>query len=388
MTHTSPAVRIPFNRPTRTDLDERFIAEALASGKLAGDGVFTRRAQTKLEQLLGVHKALLTTSCTDALEMAALLSGVGPGDEVIIPTFTFVSSVNAFALRGARPIFADIRPDTLCLDERQLEQLVSPRTKVIEVVHYAGVPCDMDRIMAAATRAGAIVVEDNAHGFMGTYQGRMLGTIAPLGALSFHDTKNLTCGEGGALLVNDPELIERAEIIREKGTDRSKFLRGHSDKYGWVDLGSSFLPSEILAAMLAAQLENVEYIQSTRERLWHRYAVELANWAEQCGVTLPYRPAEPRFSYHMFNVLVPDIAFRDGLFAHLRARGIQAVSHYIPLHLSPMGRKLGGFEGQCPVAERVNELIVRLPFFTTMSDDEQAEVIAAVTAFAGRPARP
>lgn len=375
--------RIPFNRPTRTSLDQSLIAEALASGKLAGDGGFTHRCQAALERMLGVPRALLTTSCTDALEMAALLANISDGDEVVVPTYTFVSSINAFVLRGARPVFADIRQETLGLDERQLPALITPRTRAIVVVHYAGVPCDLDAIIDAAHRIGAVVIEDNAHGFLGGYQGRLLGTIGDLATLSFHDTKNFTCGEGGALLVNDEALIERAEVIREKGTDRKKFLRGQVDKYGWVDVGSSFLPSEILAAMLAAQLDDAEGIQSNRGRIWQRYARTLAGWATANGVVLPRREASDQPSYHMFNVVVPDAAFRDGLFAHLRDRGIQAVSHYIPLHLSPMGRKFGGFRGQCPVAERVSELIVRLPFFTNMTAVEQDEVIEAVTAYSG-----
>ena len=459
---TTVHYRIPFNRPTRTSLDQSLIAEALASGKLAGDGGFTHRCQAALERMLGVPRALLTTSCTDALEMAALLANISEGDEVIVPTYTFVSSINAFVLRGARPVFADIREDTLGLDERQLpaleeavakvsavrhaigcasgtdalllplvaldlqpgdevicpaftffatagtvhnaggtpvfvdiepgtfnlapaavEAAITPRTRAICVVHYAGVACEMDTIMSAARRVGALVIEDNAHGFLGGYRGRLLGTIGELATLSFHDTKNFTCGEGGALLVNDPALIERAEVVREKGTDRKKFLRGQVDKYGWVDLGSSFLPSEILAAMLAAQLDEAEAIQSSRGRLWQRYATTLAMWATANGVVLPRQDPSHQPSYHMFNLLVPDIPFRNGLFTHLRGRGIQAVSHYIPLHLSPMGRRFGGVEGQCPVAERVNELIVRLPFFTGMTEAEQDEVIEAVTAFTG-----
>jgi dTDP-4-amino-4,6-dideoxygalactose transaminase len=313
--------------------------------------------------------------------MSAILLDIKPGDEVIVPSFTFVSSVNAFVLRGARPVFCDIREDTLGLDERQLERLVTPRTRAIVAVHYAGVPCDMDAIGAAASSAGAAVVEDNAHGFLGAHQGRPLGTLSAMATLSFHDTKNLTCGEGGALVINDPALVERAEIVREKGTDRTKFLRGQIDKYGWVDLGSSFLPSELVAAMLAAQLEQSDWIQQRRAHLWRRYAAELDAWAARHHVTLPMVPANSSPSFHMFNLLVPSISFRDAIFQHLRERGIQAVSHYIPLHLSPMGRELGGRPGQCPVAERVNELIVRLPFFTNMTAAEQDDVITAVQAF-------
>lgn len=373
--------RIPFNRPTRTDLDVDYIREALDSGKLAGDGPFTRRCQTLLEKLLGAPRTLLTTSCTDAIEMTALLANIQPGDEVIVPTFTFVSSINPLVLRGARPVFADIREDTLCLDERQLERLITPRTRAIMVVHYAGVPCDMAVICEAASAVGAVVIEDNAHGFLGSLDGKPLGTFGAMSALSFHDTKNITCGEGGALVINDPALIERAEILRQKGTNRSKFLRGQVDKYGWVDLGSSFLPSELLAAMLAAQLEQAESIQRRRRELWHRYADGLKAWAGENGVVLPIVVPNVTASYHMFNLVVPSISFRDGLFAHLRSREIQAVSHYPPLHLSPKGIEFGGCAGLCPVAERVNELVVRLPFFTNMTADEQDEVLAATFAY-------
>lgn len=372
---------VPFNRPTRTARDLEYLGASLASGKLSGDGPYTRRCQDLLQSVLGVPRALLTTSCTDALEMAAILSGVGPGDEVIVPTYTFVSSINAFVLRGARPVFADIRADTLGLDERALDALITPRTKAIVVVHYAGVPCDMEAVGRAASRAGAMVIEDNAHGLFGRWRGRLLGTLGALATLSFHDTKNLTCGEGGALLINDPALVERAEIVREKGTDRTKFLRGQIDKYGWVDLGSSFLPSDLLAAMLLAQLEERESIQARRARLWRRYAASLGEWAVGVGVQLPGVPEGCEPSFHMFNVIVPSIAFRDALFAHLAQLGVQAVSHYIPLHLSPMGAVFGGRPGLCPVAERVNELIVRLPFFTNMTDEEQDRVIAGVTRF-------
>jgi dTDP-4-amino-4,6-dideoxygalactose transaminase len=378
--------RIPFNRPTRTANDLGNIADVLDSGKLAGDGRYTRRAQELIESLTGAPKALLTASCTDALEMAALLADVKAGDEVIVPSFTFVSSINPFVLRGARPVFADIRRDTLGLDHSQLARLITSRTRVIVVVHYAGVGCEMDAICSAASEIGALVVEDNAHGFLGGYKGRQLGRFGQLATLSFHDTKNFTCGEGGALIINDERLMERAEIIREKGTDRKKFQRGQIDKYGWVDLGSSYLPSEIQAAMLVAQLEAHEQIQRNRARLWTRYAAELSDWAVERDVKLPSSPADRKISYHMFNVQVPSIAFRDALFAFLKDRGIQAVSHYIPLHLSPMGRTYGGQPGQCPVAEEVNELNVRLPFFTNMTADEQTDVVEAIRAFPGAAA--
>ena len=335
----------------------------------------------RFEKMLGAPRALLTTSCTDAIEMSALLANIQPGDEVIVPSFTFVSSINPLVLRGARPVFADIREDTLCLDERQLERLITPRTRAIVVVHYAGVPCDMAVICEAARTVGAIVIEDNAHGFLGSQQGKPLGTFGAMSALSFHDTKNITCGEGGALVINDPALIERAEILRQKGTDRSKFLRGQIDKSGWVDLGSSFLPSELLAAMLAAQLERAEWIQGRRREAVAR----LCRWPAavgsgmRCGVA--DRGAGRHASFHMFNLIVPSIAFRDRLFDYLRERGIQAVLHYIPLHLSPKGIEFGGGAGLCPVAERVNELIVSLPFFTNMTAAEQGQVLSASLEF-------
>jgi dTDP-4-amino-4,6-dideoxygalactose transaminase len=375
--------RIPFNRPTSCANDLLYMQDAVASGKLSGDGPYTRRAQAMLQEALGVHRVLLTTSCTDALEMSALLLDLQPGDEVIVPSFTFVSSVNAFVLRGARPVFADIRPDTLGLDDRLLAGLVTARTRAIVVVHYAGVACDMEAISTIARDAHAVVIEDNAHGLFGRFRGRLLGTFGSMATLSFHDSKNLTCGEGGALLINDHALVERAEIVREKGTDRSRFLRGQIDKYGWVDLGSSFLPADILAAMLVAQLEDRDAIQRMRAQLWQRYSVELEGWAAAHGVVLPVILPDRESSFHMFNVLAPDVAFRDGLFAHLKARGIQAVSHYIPLHLAPMGRRFGGREGMCPVAEDVNERLIRLPFFTNMTAIDQEEVIAAIQAFPG-----
>ena len=375
------AYKIPFNRPTRTDQDLPYVQQALASGHLSGDGPFTKRCDHLFEEILGAPKVLLTTSCTHALEMSAFLVDIKPGDEVIVPSFTFVSSVNAFVLRGARPVFADIRPDTLGIDERHVERLITPRTRAIVAVHYAGVACEMDALTAIAARAQASIVEDNAHGLFGSYHGKPLGSFGPLATLSFHETKNLTCGEGGALVINDPALIERAEIVREKGTDRSRFFRGQVDKYGWVDLGSSYLPSEILAAMLCAQIEGREDIQSRRRRIWERYADALPAWAAPRGVTLPRVPDDREQSFHMFYVLAPSAEFRDALFAHLKARGILAVSHYIPLHISKMGRTFGGRDGDCPVAERVGELLIRLPFYTNMTVAEQDEVLAALDDF-------
>jgi dTDP-4-amino-4,6-dideoxygalactose transaminase len=374
--------RVPFNRPTRTDREQSYMQEALARGQLSGDGPYTRRCHALLEESLGVPKVLLTTSCTHALEMAALLLDIGPGDEVIVPSFTFVSTANAFVLRGATPVFVDVRADTLNLDERLLEAAITPRTRAIVVVHYAGIGCAMDAIMAMAARAGIPVVEDDAHGLFGRFRGRHLGTFGRLATLSFHETKNFTCGEGGALLVNDRGLVERAEIVREKGTERSRFFRGQVDKYGWVDIGSSYLPSELLAAMLAAQLEDRERIQSRRRRIFERYRAELAGWARETGVTLPTVPPECEPAYHMFYMLMPSLEARTALIADLKRQGILAVFHYLPLHASPFVRKLGIASGDCPVTVRVSDQLVRLPFYTDMTDAEQSEVIAAVSAVA------
>ncbi|MBM4093293.1 MAG: dTDP-4-amino-4,6-dideoxygalactose transaminase, partial [Planctomycetes bacterium] len=295
---------IPFNRPSLSGRELSYIRDAIENGQISGDGLFTRRCQTVFQDLLRVPKALLTTSCTDALEMAGILTSVAVGDEVILPSFTFVSTATAFVLRGAKPVFSDIRPDTLNMDETQLETLVTPRAKVILPVHYAGVGCEMDAILALASRHGIAVIEDNAHGLFGKYKGRYLGTIGCLGAQSFHETKNIICGEGGALLINDASLVERAEIIRSKGTNRSQFLRGQVDKYTWVDVGSSFLPSDILAAFLYAQLEARAEIQAKRKAIWQRYRDALLRWAEQHGVGLPFVPDHCEQSYHMFYLIM------------------------------------------------------------------------------------
>jgi dTDP-4-amino-4,6-dideoxygalactose transaminase len=372
---------IPFNQPTRTANDSAYIQEALAGGHLSGDGPFTKRCHEMLEKLVGVPKALLTTSCTHALEMAAFLLNVKPGDEVIVPSFTFVSSVNAFVIRGARPIFADVRPDTLCLDERHVERLTSYRTSAIVAVHYAGVACEMDALDALATKSGAALVEDNAHGLFGSFKGRQLGTFGRLATLSFHETKNLTCGEGGALLINDETLIERAEVVREKGTDRSKFFRGQVDKYGWVDVGSSYLPSELLAAMLCAQLEDWQSVQTRRRALWDRYESELRDWARTRDIALPTVARAATQSYHMFYILLPSSRVRDRLVAHLAQRGMLAVFHYLPLNTSKVGLALGGRPGDCPVAERVAAQLLRLPFYTNMTDEQQSAVIEALYEF-------
>ena len=359
-----------------------YIQQAVQTMHLSGDGMFTRRCQALIEQWLGAPKVLLTTSCTHALEMAALLLDIRPGDEVIVPSFTFVSTVNAFVLRGARPVFGDVRPDTLNLDETQVERLISPRTRAIVVVHYAGVGCEMDTILSFATRHGIPVVEDNAHGLFGRYRGRLLGTFGEMATLSFHETKNVTCGEGGALVLNNPARIARAEILREKGTERSRFFRGEIDKYTWVDVGSSYLPSEILAAFLSAQLEAREQIQARRRVLWNRYEQELRDWAGERGVRLPVVPAECEQPFHLFYLLMPSLEQRQALIARLKSRDISAIFHYLPLHLSDMGRRLGGKPGDCPVTEDVSERVVRLPLSGGLTDAEQERVIVAVRALA------
>jgi dTDP-4-amino-4,6-dideoxygalactose transaminase len=375
--------RIPFNRPGLAGDELRYIRESVESGRISGDGVFTEKCRRLLEELLGAPRVLLTTSCTTALEMAALLLDLGPGDEVIMPSFTFVSTANAVVLRGARPVFVDIRPDTLNLDERLLEGLVTPRTRAIMPVHYAGVGCEMDVILAVAERHGLAVVEDNAQGLFGAYRGRALGTFGSLAALSFHETKNISCGEGGALVINDERHAERAEIIREKGTDRSRMFRGLVDKYTWVDVGSSALPSDILAAFLYGQLERRAEIQARRRRIWERYAQELPAWAGPRGIGLPAVPDHCRQPYHLFHVVAASLDQRTRLIAHLKARGILAVFHYLPLHLSEMGQRVGGKPGDCPVTEDLSDRVLRLPFYNDLGEAEQGYVLESLRAFDG-----
>jgi dTDP-4-amino-4,6-dideoxygalactose transaminase len=379
--HAVPEDWIPFNLPGLAGREAEYVAQVMAQGRIAGDGPFTQRCEAYLETELGVAKVLLTTSCTSALEMCALLLDVRPGDEVIMPAFTFVSTANAFVLRGARPVFADVRADTLNIDPAEVERLITPRTRAIVVVHYAGVGCDMDSITEVAGRHGIPVIEDNAHGLFGRYKGRSLGTFGALATLSFHETKNFTCGEGGALLLNEALLIDRAEIIREKGTDRSRFFRGQIDKYTWVDLGSSYLPSDLLAAMLFGQLECRDRIQNLRRLIWERYDEALREWAGDGGVVLPLVPPWCEQTYHMFYMLLPDLENRQRLLAHLRGRQISGAFHYVPLHLSRMGRRWGGKKGQLPVSETVSDRILRLPFYNHLSEADQERVLEAVTEY-------
>jgi dTDP-4-amino-4,6-dideoxygalactose transaminase len=375
------SIVVDFNKPIVVGKELEYMAEAIGFGKISGDGPFTKKAAGLLEEQLGVPRVLLTTSCTHALEMFALLLDIQPGDEVILPSFTFVSTVNAFVLRGAKPVFADVRPDTLNLDESMLEALITPRTKAIVPVHYAGIGCEMDAILEIAGRQAVPVVEDNAHGLFGKYKGKYLGTFGALAAQSFHETKNFSCGEGGALLINDPKYVERAEIIREKGTNRSRFFRGQVDKYTWVDVGSSYLPSDILAAYLLGQLEQREKIQSLRRKVWDFYDTALKDWALAHEVQLPHVPAHVEQAYHMFYMLLPTLELRQGLITHLRECGIISVFHYLPLHLSNMGLRFGGQPGDCPVTERVSDQLVRLPFHNALTESEQQKVVDAIREF-------
>jgi dTDP-4-amino-4,6-dideoxygalactose transaminase len=361
-------MKIPFNRPYMTGQELARIGEAHARGHLSGDGEFTKACHAWLERNTGCRKALLTHSCSGALEMAALLLDLEPGDEVILPSFTFVSTANAFVLRGATPVFVDIRPDTLNIDERLIEAAITPKTRAICVVHYAGVSCEMDAIMAIAERHGLVVIEDAAQGILSTYRGRPLGSIGALGALSFHETKNVISGEGGALLVNRPELIERAEIIREKGTNRSKFFRGQVDKYTWVDTGSSYLPGEIIAAFLSAQLEAAEAITERRLAIWNRY-YEWAAPLEAAGVVRrPVVPGECVHNAHMFYLLLPNLDVRTHFIQSLRDQGIVAVFHYIPLHSSPAGQRLGRVSGSMDVTDQVSDCLVRMPLWLGLEE--------------------
>jgi dTDP-4-amino-4,6-dideoxygalactose transaminase len=384
--------RIPFNRPTSSPNAAACIGEALANGRLSGNGPFTHNCEAALEAITGARKALLTNSCTGALEIAALLlddAAEGTSlrrsgrqrDEVIVPSFTFVSTANAFAMRGLRPVFADCRADTLNVDERSVERLIGPRTRAIVVMHYGGVGCDMEAILEIARRRGVVVIEDNAHGLFGRYRGRALGTFGAVATQSFHETKNVTCGEGGALLVNDEALVERAEVIREKGTNRSRFFRGQVDKYTWVDFGSNYLMSELQAASLFAQLESRESIQRARHAVWDRYDSALGAWAAQHGVGTPAVPAGCEPPAHLYYLLLPTPPQRDAFIEHLRSRGILAVFHYLPLHLSPMGLRFGGAAGDCPVTERISQRLVRLPLYTDLTSTDQDDVIDAVLSF-------
>jgi len=372
---------IDFNKPTLIGNELQYITDAFNNSHVSGDGPFSKKCQALLENTLGVHKVLLTSSCTHALEMAAILLDIKPGDEVILPSFTFVTTVNAFVLRGAKPVFVDIHPDTLNLNETLLEEKITARTRAIIPVHYAGVGCEMDTIQQIANRHGLPIVEDNAHGLFGKYKGKKLGSFGVLATQSFHETKNFSCGEGGALLINNMAFSERAEIIREKGTNRSRFFRGMVDKYTWVDIGSSYILSDILAAVLYAQLEQKDQIQNKRKAIWTQYFTHLQDWAANQGVQLPYIPSHCEQTYHMFYIVLPSLNARQDLMQYLREKEIISVFHYQPLHLSDMGKHFGGKEGDLPVTERMGDCLLRLPFYNALSESDQNRVIDALVGF-------
>lgn len=374
----SPDDRIPFNRPYMTGQELQYIAAANAGHMLAGDGPFTKRCHQWLEQATGARRALLTHSCTAALEMFALLLDIQPGDEVIMPSYTFVSTANAFVLRGGVPVFVDIRPDTLNIDEQLIEQAITPRTRAIAVVHYAGVACEMDTILAIARRHGLQVVEDAAQGVMASYKGRALGALGTLGAFSFHETKNVISGEGGALLVNDEALAERAEIIREKGTDRSRFFRGQVDKYTWQDVGSSFLPGEITAAFLWAQLQEAQHITEQRLALWDQYHALLAPLEARGVLRRPVVPAGCTHNAHMYYVLLAPSIERQPVLEKLKAAGINAVFHYVPLHSAPAGRRFGRAAGELAVTDQMSAQLIRLPLWIGLSGEQLLRVAEAL----------
>jgi dTDP-4-amino-4,6-dideoxygalactose transaminase len=369
---------LPFNRPFLAGKELYYIAQSVLSGHTAGDGQFTKKCQTLMEEKFGATKILLTHSCTAALEMAAILCEVGPGDEVILPSFTFVSTANAFYLRGAKLVFVDVQQDTLNMDVAQIEEAITDCTKVIVPVHYAGIGCEMDTIVDIANRYNLYVVEDAAQGVNSKYKNKYLGTIGDIGTYSFHETKNFICGEGGAIVINNEKFIERAEIIREKGTNRSKFFRGEVDKYTWVDIGSSFLPSDILAAFLYAQLENMEAINKRRGRLFDYYYKALIPLVNDGKLRLPYVSSECESNSHLFYIILKDENTRNALMDYLKSRGILAVFHYLPLHLSKVGRSMGYTDGQLPVTESMSGRLLRLPFYHDMTSEEQAEVVNTI----------
>lgn len=372
---------IPFNKAFISEEDQLLWRQCANGGQTAGNGHYTKLAEQQILTATGTKRTLLTTSCTHALEMSSLLTGIGVGDEVIVPSFTFVSTASAFAIFGAKPVFVDSRSDTLNIDVDLIENAITQRTKAICVVHYGGVACQLETISELAKRHNLVLIEDNAHGLFAKYKGRSLGTFGALATQSFHETKNIICGEGGALLINDESLIERAEMLREKGTNRSSFLRGQVDKYTWVDVGSSWVMSDLLSAVLCGQLQRANAINSRRVEIWDRYHLELAEWADRFGVLRPYVPEGCEHVGHVYHVRFQTGDQRTRFIDHMKQRQISCVFHYQPLHVSPVGRRFGGQLGQCPIAEHAGECLVRLPLFNTLSDDQQTRVIEAVTEF-------
>ena len=372
---------IPFNRAQITPADLELALDAVALGHTAGAGTYTHKCEETIRTQIRSSRALLTTSCTHALEMSALLLDLHPGDEVIVPSYTFVSTASAFAMFGAKPVFVDSDQLTLNIDPVLVEAAITPRTRAICVVHYGGVACDLEALLDIATRHNLVLIEDNAHGLFAKYKGRPLGTFGSLATQSFHETKNITCGEGGALIINDPTLVERAEILREKGTDRSKFLRGQVDKYTWVDIGSSWVMSDLLAAILYGQLQRADTINGQRVAIWDRYHGELAEWADRYGVTRPHVPSGCEHVGHVYHLRFRQAEQRTRFIDHMKQHGVLCVFHYQPLHVSPVGRRFGGFPGQCPVSEHAGDCLVRLPLFNSLSAADQSRVIEAATSF-------
>ena len=354
------------------------ISQAIHNGHSAADGDFTRKCQFLFQEIIGASKVLLTTSCTHALEISAFLLGIEPGDEVILPSYTFVSTANAFVIRGAKPVFVDIRKDTLNLDESQLKDSITSRTKAIIPVHYAGVGCEMETICQIAREYNVLVVEDNAHGLFAKYKGQYLGTFGQLATQSFHETKNFICGEGGALIINEEKYLKKAEIIMNKGTNRSSFFRGEVDKYTWVGLGSSYLLSDLLAAFLFAQLEEKVKIISQRKSIWNTYNSQLKDWANQNNTRMPFVPSHCEQSYHMFYLILPDLKSRNKIIDFLKKKSILSVFHYIPLHTSPMGKKFGYCHGDLPVTEFISERLLRLPFYNNMNHEDQKLIVESI----------
>ena len=372
---------IPFNKPFLAGKELYYIAQSVLSGKISGDGVFTKKCHKLMEQKLQANRVFLTTSCTDALEMSAILCGIGEGDEVIVPSYTFVTTANAFVMRGAKPVFIDIREDTLNMNETLIEAAITPATKCIVPVHYAGVGCEMDTIMSIARKHNLYVVEDAAQAVSARYKGRYLGTIGDFGTFSFHETKNFICGEGGALLVNNESFVQRAEIIREKGTNRTQFFKGMVDKYSWIDIGSSYLPSEVLAAFLYAQLENIDTINARRKQIYETYVDQLQYLEEKGIARLPRIPQDCDSNYHMFYLILDDPQTRDNLMQYLRTKGILSVFHYLPLHTSEFCKSKGWDYGSLPVTDHISPRLLRLPFYYELSSDDQKKVIDEIKQF-------
>lgn len=376
-----PNKNIPFNKPFLTGKELCYMSQVLENRHFSGDGIFTKKCQSLMEDIFKAKKVLLTTSCTSALEMASFLCDLSPGDEVILPSFTFVTTASSFYIRGAKLLFVDIDKDTLNIDKNKIKEAITDRTKVIVPVHYAGVSCDMDSILALASKKDIMVVEDAAQGVNAKYKDNYLGTLGDIGTYSFHETKNFSCGEGGAIVINNPALVERAEILREKGTDRSKFFRGEIDKYTWVDIGSSYLPSDILSAFLYAQLENMEQITKLREELFNFYYRELMPLCLQEGIKLPTAPDNCKSNYHMFYIILDTEKTRNDLMAYLKSKGAMSVFHYIPLHLSKIGKSIGYSEGQLPITESMSSRLLRLPFYPEISKEDRAYVVRCIKSF-------